>query len=191
MEHSMAWINTMTLVDWVIAFIMVMAVLGGLSQGFFRSACSLGGLVLGVAIASWNYGHVAALLIPVVRIHGVADCIAFLVIALLVMAIFAFIGNFLAKTFRVLGLGCLDGIAGAIFGFFQGIILVTLGILVIVAFFPPAHFLAEARLPRLFFGSCHLSANMSPHDLAVRVREGLRELEEKTPVWLHPPQGAS
>jgi hypothetical protein len=91
----------------------------------------------------------------------------------------------------VLGLGCLDGLAGAIFGFFQGIILVTLGILVIVAFFPPARFLAEARLPRLFFGSCHLSASMSPHDLAERVREGLKELEEKTPVWMHPRQGTS
>jgi membrane protein required for colicin V production len=191
MEHNMAWIYTMTMVDWVIAFIMVMAVLGGLSQGFFRSACSLAGLVLGVAIASWNYGHVAALFVPVIRIRGVADCIAFLVIALLVMAIFAILGNFLAKTFRVLGLGCIDGIAGAFFGFFQGVILVTLGIIAIIAFFPQAHVLSEARLPRLFLGSCHLSARMSPSDLAERVREGLRELEEKTPVWMHPRQGTS
>jgi hypothetical protein len=27
--------------------------------------------------------------------------------------------------------------------------------------------------------------------LAERVREGLRELEEKTPVWMHPRQGTS
>jgi membrane protein required for colicin V production len=191
MEHNMAWIYTMTMVDWIIAFIMVIAVLGGLAQGFFRSFCSLGGLVLGVAIASWNYARVAALLIHVVRVHAVADCIAFLVIALLVMAILNILGSFLAKTFRMLGLGCLDGFAGAIFGFFQGIILVTLGILVVVAFFPPAHFLAEARLPRLFFGACHLSARMSPHELAERVRDGLRELEEKTPLWMHPRQGTS
>jgi membrane protein required for colicin V production len=187
----MTWINTMTLVDWVIIVIMVLAVLGGMAQGFFRSACSLCGLVLGLAIADWNYGHIAALFVPIVRIHAVADCIAFLLIALLVMAGFNILGAFLSKAFRSVGLGCLDGLAGGIFGFFQGIILVTLGILAIVTFFPPAQVLAEARLPRMFFGACHLSARMSPHEMEQRVREGLRTLEEKTPEWMHPRDGKS
>ena len=182
----MAWIYTMTMVDWIIAFIMVMAVLGGLAQGFFRSFCSLGGLILGVAIASWNYGHVAAMMLPIVRIHAVADTIAFLLLALLVMAIAAFLGNFLSRAFEKLGLGCLDGIAGAFFGFFQGVILVTLGIIAIVAFFPQAHVLSEARLPRLFFGACHLSTHVTPEELAERIRGGLRTLEEETPEWMHP-----
>src|ERR1039458_9201959 len=141
----MAWANSLTMVDWAIVIIMVIAVLGGMSQGFFRSFCSLGGLVLGLAIAAWNYGHVAALLIPVVRIHAVADTIAFLLIALLVMALIGVIGNVLAKAFRLLGLGWLDGLAGGVFGFFQGVLMVTLGILVIVAFFPQAHWLAAGR----------------------------------------------
>jgi len=187
----MAWANSMTIVDWAIVIIMVIAVLGGMSQGFFRSFCSLAGLVLGLAVAAWNYGHVAALLLPVVRIRAVADTIAFLLLALLIMAVAAFLGSFLARAFRSLGLGCLDGFAGAIFGFFQGVILVTLGIIAIVAFFPQARVLTEARLPRLFFGACHLSARMSPHDLAQRVRAGLRTLEEETPVWLHPHDGRS
>src|ERR1035437_8885138 len=122
----------MTLVDWVIVVIMVLAVIGGLSQGFFRSVCSLGGLILGLAIAAWNYGHVAALFMPLVRIRAIADTVAFLLIALLVMAIIGLIGNLLAKTFRLLGLGWLDGLAGAVFGFFQGVVMVTLCILVIV-----------------------------------------------------------
>ena len=182
----MAWASTLTTVDWAIVIIMVIAVLGGLSQGFFRSFCSLAGLVLGLAVAAWNYGHVAALLIPLVRIHAVADTIAFLLLALLVMAVAAFLGGFLSRTFRSLGLGCLDGLAGAIFGFFQGIILVTLGIIAIVAFFPQARVLSEARLPRLFFGACHLSTHVTPHELALRIREGLRTLEEETPGWMHP-----
>jgi uncharacterized membrane protein required for colicin V production len=101
------------------------------------------------------------------------------------------LGNLLAKTLHQLGLGCLDRIAGAAFGFLQGALLVTLCILVSVAFYPRAHWLAEARLPRLFFGACHLSTRMSPHDLAQRVRAGLRTLEEETPVWLHPHDGRS
>ncbi len=182
----MAWVNTLKMVDWAIVVIMVIAVLGGLSQGFFRSFCSLGGLVLGLAIAAWNYGHVAAMLMPLIRIHAVANTIAFLLLALLVMAAASYLGAFLSKAFRSLGLGCLDGFAGAIFGFFQGIILVTLGMIAIVAFFPKAHVLSEARLPRMFFGACHLSTHVTPQELAQRIREGLRTLEDETPGWMHP-----
>jgi uncharacterized membrane protein required for colicin V production len=85
-----------------------------------------------------------------------------------------------------MGLGWLDRLAGGAFGFLQGILLVTLVILVAVAFFPRAHWLVEARLPRLFFGACHLSTRTSPEELADRVREGLRILEEESPRWMHP-----
>ena len=62
-----------------------------MSQGFFRSVCSLGGLVLGLAIASWNYGHLAGILLPLFRVPAVADAIAFLLIALLVMLVAWFV----------------------------------------------------------------------------------------------------
>ena len=176
----------MELVDWAFVMVMVFAVLGGLTQGFFRSACSLGGLLLGLALAAWNYGRIAALLLPLVRMNAIADTVAFLLIALVVMAVANVVGNFLAKTFHRLGLGCLDGLAGAAFGFLQGALLVTLVILVTIAFYPKAHWLAEARLPKLFFGACHLSTHMSPHELAERVRQGLRTLEEESPHWMHP-----
>jgi membrane protein required for colicin V production len=86
----------MALVDWFIVIIIALAVLGGLQQGFFRSVCSLGGLLLGLVLAAWNYGRVAALLMPLVRIDAVADAIGFLLIALLVMAVTGLIGSFWA-----------------------------------------------------------------------------------------------
>jgi len=180
----MAW------VDWAILIVLAVSMLTGLSQGFFRSACSLGGWLLGLVLAAWNYAHVAALFMPLVRIEPVADAIAFLLIACVVMGIVNIVGAFLAKTLRLLGLGCLDAIAGTAFGFLQGALMVTLCILVTVAFFPRTHWLTEARLPRLFFGACHLSTRMSPTELADRVREGLRQLEHESPQWLHPGNGA-
>jgi membrane protein required for colicin V production len=178
-----------TLVDWAIVIVMASAVLGGLSQGFFRSVCSLGGLFLGLVLAAWNYATVAALVKPLVRIEPVADTIGFLLIAILVMGIAGIVGNTLSKTIHGIGLGCLDRLAGAAFGFFQGALLVTLCILVTLAFFPKAHWLAEGKLPKLFFGACHLSTHMSPTDLAERVRQGLKTLEEESPRWLHPGDG--
>ena len=179
----------MALVDWAIVIVLAFSVLGGLAQGFFRSVCSLGGLVAGLALAAWNYARVAALILPLVRIVAIADAIGFLLIALLVMGIAGWVGGFLSTALHKIGLGCLDRLAGAAFGFFQGALLVTLCILVTLAFFPRAHWLTQARLPRLFFGACHLSTHMSPAELAARVRLGLRTLEEESPRWLHPDHG--
>ena len=164
----------MTIVDWAVVGIMAIAVLGGLIQGFFRSVCSLGGLVLGLVVAAWNYGRVASLLLPFIRIPAVANTVAFLLIALLIMAAISLVGNLLAKAFKMLGLGWLDGLAGAVFGFFQGVVLVVICILVIVAFFPQVHWIADARLPRMFFGACHVGSNFTPGELGERVRSGLK-----------------
>jgi membrane protein required for colicin V production len=173
-------------VDWAIMLVMALAVLGGLTQGFFRSFCSLGGLLLGLAMAAWNYEHAAALVFPLVRSQRVASAIGFLLIALVVMGLVSLVGKILSRAFHLMGLGCLDKLAGAGFGFLQGALLVMLAILVTVAFFPKAQWLEEARLPRLFFGACHLSTEMSPAELAERVRLGLKIVEEESPQWLHP-----
>ena len=179
----------MTWVDWTIVIVLAAATVDGLAQGFLCSVCSLGGLVLGLLLAAWNYGRVAALLTPWLRIQPVADAIGFLLIALVVMAAANLAGSVVTKTLRHIGLGCLDRLAGGVFGLLLGALLVTLAILVIVAFFPQAHWLAESRLPRLFFGICHLSTHLSPADLAEKVRDGLKTLEQQSPQWMHPHKG--
>jgi membrane protein required for colicin V production len=176
----------MTWIDWAIVIVIALSVLGGLKQGFFRSVFSLGGLLLGLVLAAWNYARVAALLMPLVRIEPVSDTIGFILIALFVMAVAGILGTVLAKALHQMGLGCLDRLAGAAFGLFQGALLVTLCILVAVAFYPKAHWLTEGKLPRRFFGACNLSTHMSPEELARRVRQGLKTLEEESPPWMHP-----
>jgi len=176
----------MTWIDWAILIVMALSVLAGLQQGFFRSFCSLGGLLLGLVLAAWNYARVAELLKPLVRIEPVADTIGFILIALFVMGLASLIGTVLAKALHKVGLGCLDSLAGAAFGLFQGALLVTLCIMAALAFFPKAHWLAEGKLPRHFFGACHLGTNMSPAELAKRVLEGLKSLEDESPPWMHP-----
>jgi membrane protein required for colicin V production len=180
----------MAFVDWAIVILMAMAVLGGFSQGFFRSVCGLGGLVLGLALAAWNYAAAAKFFMHFVRIEAVANAIGFLLIALVVMALAGAAGKILSKTLHQIGLGFLDRLAGAAFGFFQGALLVTVCVLATVAFFPQTRWLSEARLPRLFFGACHLSAHMSPDELADRVRRGLKTLEKESPRWLRPESGS-
>ncbi|MGD1106802.1 MAG: CvpA family protein [Terracidiphilus sp.] len=177
----------MTWVDWVILAVLAASTVGGLAQGFFRTACSLAGLIFGLAIAAWNYQRLGNVFKPIVKVDAVANTIAFLLIALLVMGIANLIGGAIAKMVHQLGLGCLDGLAGAVFGFVQGAVLVMVCILVTVAFFPGQEWLTEAKLPKLFFGTLHLSEKVTPGELGDRVRKGLLLLEHESPGWMHPP----
>jgi membrane protein required for colicin V production len=175
----------MTLVDWGVVIIMVAAVIAGMAHGFLRSICSLGGLVLGLAVAAWNYDRLAEVFLPALRIAAIANTVAFLFIALVIMVLAGLIGKLLSKTFRTIGLGWLDGIAGAIFGFFQGVVVVIVFILVVVAFFPQEQWLAESTLPRMFFGALHVGTHVTPSELSTRVRSGLRAVEEESERLLH------
>jgi len=172
--------------DWVILAVLAAATLGGLAQGFFRTAASLAGLILGLTLAAWNYHRVGIVFLPIFRVEAVADTVAFLLIALLVMGLANLIGGAIAKVADKLGLGCLDGLAGAILGFIQGLVLVTIGIMVTVAFFPGQEWMIEARLPKLFFGTLHVSENVTPGELGDRLRKGLLLLEHESPGWMRP-----
>jgi membrane protein required for colicin V production len=174
----------MALVDWAILIILALTVLGGFVRGFLRSFCSLGGLLAGLALAAWNYKRIASFLLPLVRVEAIANTIGFLLIAFLIMGLAGFLGQFFFKAVHGIGLGCLDRLAGAVFGFFQGALLVTLCILITLAFFPRTHWLARATLPRYFFGACRLTTHMSPSELAARVQVELESLEDESLRWL-------
>lgn len=170
----------MTWADWAIAIVLLASVLSGLFQGFFRTACSLVGLLAGLSLASRYYGIIAAVLQPVVRIEAIADAIGFFTIALLVMAVAGLIGNVLSRALNWMGLGCLDMLGGAIMGFFQGILFVTICVMIAVAFFPTAQWLRDSRLPRQFFGPLQISTHVTPEKLAERIRDGFRKMEMET-----------
>ena len=176
----------MTLVDWIIIALLAASVIAGIAQGFLRSAFSLGGLILGLVLAAWNYERVAVVVKKVVGSQEVANAIGFLLIAIVIAVIAGVTGNILSKLFQKIGLGCLDSLAGAAFGFFQGALFVTVCILVTVAFFPDTEWLTQAKLPKYFFGACHLSTKVSPEGLSKLVREDLRRLETESPKWMHP-----
>lgn len=181
----------MTWIDWAIVVIMLGATIGGLVQGFLRTACSLIGLLLGLSIASWNYKFLANLLLPLIHSDATCNIVGFIVIAVLVMALCNLLGNMLARTMEWMGLGCLDMMLGGVAGFVQGVLLITVLLIGIVAFFPKTDWMAGARLPPLFFGACHLSTHMTPSELTEKVSEGLRTLEIETKSLLQQKNGVS
>ena len=180
----MAWI------DWLIVFAMLAAVVSGLAQGFLRSVCSLGGLFFGLLMAAWNYPSAARVLLPLVRFETLANVIGFVLIVLAVAAVANLTGWLLNRTAHTVGLGCLDRLLGGLFGFFQGWMVITILILLVAAFSPGAEWIHRGQLPRLFFGSAHFGAHLSPAELAAKIRSGLELLESQRPSWMHANPGS-
>ncbi|HEX7729631.1 MAG TPA: CvpA family protein [Terracidiphilus sp.] len=178
-------LSTLSVVDWALIAVMVLAAIGGLSRGFFRSASGLVGLVAGLVLAAWNYQTVAHFFSSFLSNDATANTVAFIAIALVVMIVAGILGSILANAVQKMGLGCLDRLAGGVFGLLQGALVVTLIVWVTIAFFPKAEWLIQSRVPRYFFGVCHMSTRVSPEQLGKTVRAQLKELEAKTPDWMH------
>lgn len=178
-------------VDWIVLAVLAGSVFAGMVQGFFRTVCSLLGLILGVLLASWNYAALAGDWKQTIPSEAVANALAFFVIAASVLLLGNLCGMLFQKIFHWMGLGCLDTLGGAVAGLVQGALLVMAAILVTVAFFPQTQWLTRAQFPQIFFRSFHGSANMSPDAISGRVREDMKLLQRTMPRWLHENNGGS
>jgi len=174
-----------TVADWTIVALLAGFVLTGLMQGLVRSIFTAAGLIAGLILAAWNYQAIGLPLTRFVDDSQLANAIGFLIITITVLLLAVLLGSFIAHLLHKMGLGCLDRIAGAIFGLAQGVLVVTVAILVTLAFYPKQKWLAESRLPPYFFRVCHLSTHVTPNGLAGKVQGELKILEGASPDWMH------
>jgi len=173
-------------IDWVIAAILALSVLGAAKNGFFLEAFSLAGVVLGLLIASWNFQRPMPWLAHFVHSPAIAEAVAFLAIALLVMIASSLAGRLLRWSVRSIGLGWLDRLIGAAFGFVKGCVLVTLGVVALAAFLPRNGWLDHSELARYFLSAAHTTAAVTPSDLGGRIRDGVKIIRDAQPDWLKP-----
>jgi membrane protein required for colicin V production len=176
----------MSLVDLAIMIVLAISAIVGLVQGFVRSLSALAGLVFGLTLACWNYGRPAALLLPLVHSQPLANALGFAIITLTIMVILGFVGAVFAKALRFLGLGWIDMMGGAAFGILEGAGLIIICIIISIAFFPKSQWVSESSLTPMFFSLCDQVMDMSPSDMAKRVRDGMADIQAHAPPWLHP-----
>lgn len=175
----------MTAVDWIIVALLAGSVLTGLVQGFVRSVCTAAGLIGGLILAAWNYQSIGLPLARAVHDNQIANAIGFLLITVAAMTLGLLFGVLLSHLLHKMGLGCLDRIVGAVFGLVQGVITVTAGMLITLAFYPQESWLVRSKLPPYFFRVCHLSTHVTPNGLANKIQDELKTLEAASPEWMH------
>jgi membrane protein required for colicin V production len=125
-------------------------------------------------------------LLQVIHNSAVAEAIAFLLIALSVMIIAGVVGRILHGTVRSIGLGWLDRLVGAAFGFLKGCIVVTLGVMALAAFYPQSGWLDHSRLAPYFLSAAHTTTAVTPLQLGERIRDGVKIIRDAQPDWLKP-----
>jgi len=176
----------MALIDWAIIIILIVSVLSAAKHGFFVEAFSLAGVILGLLLASWNYQKLLPWLNGWVHSPGVAEAIAFVVIAIAIMVIAGLAGRLIRWSVRSIGLGWADRFIGAIFGFLKGCVLVTLGVMAIAAFLPHATWLEQSKFAPYFLSVAHEASAVTPAQLGERIREGVKVIRDAQPDWLKP-----
>ena len=176
----------MALIDWAIIIILIVSVLSAAKHGFFVEAFSLAGVILGLLLASWNYQKLLPWMNGWVHTPGVAEAIAFVVIAIAIMVIAGLAGRLIRWSVRSIGLGWADRFIGAIFGLLKGCVLVTLGVMAIAAFLPHATWLEQSKFAPYFLSVAHEATAVTPAQLGERIREGVKVIRDAQPDWLKP-----
>ncbi|WP_263357550.1 CvpA family protein [Acidicapsa ligni] len=176
----------MNVVDIAIVVVLLLSAIVGYRTGLIQSIFSLVGLILGIAVASWNYRHFADDLWPLLHNKSLSEAIWFCLLALAVMIVAGLLGMLIKNVIHGVGLAWLDRLAGFVFGFLRGALLVTLCIVTMAAFYPRTQWLGKSQLTKYFLGTAHLTTQMTPDELKHRILDGLRVLEKDTPEWMHP-----
>jgi membrane protein required for colicin V production len=166
----------------MLAYSTVVAFLRGIILELF----SVGGLIAGILLASWNYKHIAIILGHLITAPATAEIIAFLLIIIGVMVLSTLLGKALNRTAHAIGLGFFDRLLGALFGFARGCLFGVAILMAIAAFLPHSVWIANSRLSSYFLAGAHAVSFVVPHDLQQQILNGAQQLKHNAPDWIKP-----
>lgn len=128
----------MGLIDIFILVVLAFFLLKGILRGLLKEVCSLLGLVLGGLFAFTFHLPLAQLLQDSFSLPAQL-CVwgSFLAIFLLVVFCFAVIGFVLNRFIKIVFLGGINRLAGAVFGFLQGVVILSIIVLTLSSSMAP------------------------------------------------------
>ena len=130
-------LSGMNPLDWTIAVVLAISTISAFMRGLIRSLVSLVGLLAGIFAACWYAPQAAAYLARWITPFAFAEIVAFVLILAAVYLFAALLGRVLRGAAGAVGLGFLDRLGGAVFGFVRGVLLLAALLL------PMAPFLRE------------------------------------------------
>lgn len=167
----------MNQIDIAILVIAGLGALQGIFKGFVLSITSLLGLILGFYISLRFAWYIEGILRQSTGSESpLMHILAFALCYLLVIIVMYFIGKSVEKMLELASLGCLNRIAGAAFGLFKGMLLVSALIYVIeIADSNSVLIKPEKKEASIFYKPI---AKLIP-SLVPQVKEGIERLKAK------------
>jgi membrane protein required for colicin V production len=176
----------MNLFDWFLIAILAYSTIMAFVRGIIIELFSIGGLIVGILIASWNYNHVAKILERLITTPATAQIIAFLLIVIGVMVLSTLLGKTLNRTAHAIGLGFFDRLLGAVFGLARGCLFGVAILMAIAAFRPHSAWVENSRLTPYFLAGVHAVSFVVPYGLQQQIMNGAMQLKHIAPDWIKP-----
>ena len=176
----------MNLFDWFLIAILAYSTIVAFVRGIILELFSLGGLIAGIVIASWNYDRLALFVERLITTPAIAQIVAFFAIVIGVMVLSTLLGKALNRTAQAIGLGFFDRLLGGVFGFARGCLLGVVIMMSIAAFMPHSTWIASSQLSSYFLAGAHAVSFVVPHDLQQQILDGAEQIKHNAPYWIKP-----
>ena len=125
LHNATAVFSHLNPLDWGIALLLAVSTVAAFMRGLIRSLLSLAGVLLGILLACL-YGHrLAVAMTKWISSPALADIAGFVLILVGVIALAALLGRVLKGAVSAVGLGFMDRLGGACFGFARGVLVLA------------------------------------------------------------------
>lgn len=168
----------MNALDWSILGVMLLSVWLAAAHGFFFEIFSLAGAIIGFLLAAWGYWHVAPWFLRYVKTPALADLAGFLTIFFAVVIVAGIIARIVRKAIRAVGLRWIDRFLGGAFGLVRGVVIVTVGVMALIAFAPDSKQLAGSQLAGYFQLAGSGASWLAPSVMRQKFRDGVAQLRK-------------
>jgi membrane protein required for colicin V production len=170
--------------DWFLIMLVLLSTTAAFFRGFIKVLFSLAGLVIGILLASWNYLSLATQLHGFITSFAVAQVVAFLLILIGVMIVFAILAAVLRRAVSAVGLGFFDRLLGAVIGFLRGMLIGVAVMMAVTAFLPGSPWVKNSQLAPYFLAGAHAVSFVVPQHFQEQISAGATHLLQKRPELL-------
>ena len=160
--------------DWVLVLLVASSTFMACIRGLIRSLISLVGVVLGILLAAWYAPALALRLARWIAEPAVAEVVAFAAILFGCFVAAALIGRLLRGAAKAVGLGMVDRLGGAAFGFVRAVLVLAAMLVFAAPFLPMVPFARDSAILPYLRTAAHGVSFVVPQDFEDRLAAGAR-----------------